>query len=255
MKHLLFISFIIAALLTCARHDRISGTADDVNSGSLFGQLLTDDSTTIDDTVMVSLYDGDTSGGLAKVREGGKEPLRSLLSCDGAYEFDSLAAGTYRIEVTRDSIVIGEKRGIELDRNERKEVNITIVIIINQTFNIWTDQSQHITINNFYIDNGRIVKTDSGYVLSFAETDTLVFEIEIEMDGETSIVKVRIIRHSDGTTTFEIIDSEEGVDVTITSGTGPATGYLGDITIDIKDPGTVDIESTFDTSGVPTRSE
>jgi hypothetical protein len=254
MKHLLFISFSIAALFSCARHDRISGTADDVNSGSLFGRLLTDDTTTIDDTVVVSLYDGDTSGGLAKARSDGKEPLRSLLSCDGAYEFDSLAAGTYRIEVTKDSIVIGEERGIELDRNERKEVNITIVIIINQTFNIWTDESQHITVNNFYIDNGKIVKSDSGYVLSFAETDTLIFEIEIDKDGETSIVTVRIIRNEDGNTSFEIIDSGEA-DVTITPGTGPATGYLGDITIDIKDPGTVDVESTFDTSGVPTKSE
>ncbi|MBN1575782.1 MAG: hypothetical protein JW913_04475 [Chitinispirillaceae bacterium] len=45
------------------------------------------------------------------------------------------------------------------------------------------------------------------------------------------------------------------MEVTITPGTGPDEGYLGDITIDIEEPGTVDVESTFDTSGVPERSD
>jgi hypothetical protein len=255
MKHLLLLAVIIGVLINCSRNNDVAGTADDVNSGSIFGMLLTEEEP-IDDTVTVSLYsDNDTADGLSKVRAESDTALKTIVSYDGTYNFDSLAAGDYRVEVIKDSIVVGEKRGITLKRGQEKEVNITIVIIINQTFNIWTDESQNITINNFYIDNGSIVKSDSGYVLTSAESDTIVFKIEIEKDGDTSIITVRIIRHEDGSTTFEIIDGEDDIDVTITAGSGPAEGYLGDITIDVKELGTTEIESTFDTSGVPEKSK
>ena len=42
MKHLFLIAIIIAAFFNCSLHRRTAGTADDVNNGSLFGQLLTD---------------------------------------------------------------------------------------------------------------------------------------------------------------------------------------------------------------------
>ncbi len=250
MKQILIIAFIIGIAVTCARNRDITGTTDDVNSGQIVGELLKDGKK-IDDTVTVSLYyNSDTISGLAKARPSFRKPPLTMRSFNGGYKFDTLDTGTYRIEVTKDSIVIGEQRDIRIDSGDSIEVNITINIIINQTFNIWTDQSQNITINNFYIDNGKVEKSDSGYVLSFAETDTLVFEIEIEKNGETSIVKVRIIRWTDGTTTFEVIEGTD--DITVTPG---AKGHLGDITIDIEEPGTVDIESTFDTSAVPRKSE
>lgn len=252
MKHLWVIFLILGALFSCNRKSNVAGTADDVNSGSIFGELLSDSGTTIDDTVTVFLYaDDDTAEGLSKVTAKKDSALKKQTCHDGTYSFDSLAAGDYRVEVIKDSIIVGEKRGIALKRGQEKEVNITIVIIINQTFNIWTDESQEFTINNFYINNGTIIKSDSGYVLTTTENDTLVFEIEIEKDGDTSIVTVRIIRNEDGTTDFEIIDSDEEVEVTITEG---AKGYLGDIIIDLKEPGMTEVESTFDTTDVPEKS-
>jgi hypothetical protein len=234
---------------SCSKKNPMAGTVDDANSGALLGKLMTNGKQ-IGDTVTVCLFDEDTSAGLPKTASEKKEPMRTLISYNGMYEFDSLAAGNYGIEVTKDSIMVGKEHGIKLGRNEHKEVNITIVIIINQTFNIWTDQSQNMTINNFYIDNGKVEKADSGYVLSFAQTDTLVFKIEANKNSQTIILRARIIRHPDGTTTFDIIDAPEGVVIT----PGPI-GYLGAVTISIKEPGTITIESSFDTSGAPRRSE
>ena len=252
MKHLpLILGFIITSLL-CMK----CGTVDDVNSGSIFGMLLSDEDAVTDDTVTVSLYSGDDSDeGVAKVTAGDREPIKTFTSIDGSYEFNSLPEGTYDVIVTKNDVVIGSEKGIRLKHKERKEVDITIVFIINQTFNIWTDNSQNITVNNIYIDNGSIKKIDSGYVLTTAETDTLIFKMEVEKDEHTSTITVRSIRNEDGTATFEIIDSDnEEIKVTITPGTGPATAFLGDITIHMDEPGTTEIESIFDTSDVPEKS-
>lgn len=253
MKKFLLFSAIFFMVFNCSRSDRISGTADDVNSGSIYGQLLAEaDGLKTDDTVSVILYAENETGALSKVCSDSKEPLDSLISTDGTYLFDSLIAGTYHIEVRKNGIVIGDEKNIALNRNEHKQVNITIVIIINQTFNIWTDESENITVNNFYIDNGKIEKSDSGFVVSFAQTDTLVFEIEIEKAGEKSRVNARIIRNPDGTTSFEVI--EDTNDLVIIPTDDPSSGYIN-LTIVIKEPGIIDMESTFDQDGIPKQSE
>lgn len=253
MKHFILIAMIFAAVFNCSRSNKITGTADDVNSGSLYGKLLTDsDGGKNSDSTTVFLHEEDTVTQLAK-KCSDKEELRKVLSIDGTYQFDSLPAGIYGIEVVKEGILLGEKHGITLGRNERKEVNITIVIIINQTFSIWTDESQNITINNFYIDNGKIEKLDSGYAISYARVDTLVFQIEIEKDGVKSIVNARIVQNSDGTSSFQVIEDSKGI--VITPGTDPVPGYIDNITIDVKEPGTIIFESSFDTSSVPKRSQ
>jgi hypothetical protein len=258
MKHLLLITLFALASLFCSKiGNGITGTADDTNSGSIFGMLLTKDSTSIKNTVTVALYAlSDTANGLSKRAEKSREPIKTVKCSDGSYEFDSLAAGTYGIIITRDSIVIGKEEIITLDEGEHKEINITVVVLIKQTINIWnTDNSQSIIINNIYMENGTIEKQDSGYVLTAAESDTLIFKIDIEKDDDTSTVTALIIRNEDGSSNIEIIDSEDKeVKVTITPGTGPATGYLGEITINIKETGTAEIESVFDTTGVPVKS-
>lgn len=252
MKHLILLVIGICLAFNCGHNNKVSGAADDVNSGSLFGKLLTDGKQ-ITDTVTVALFEEDSTDALAKRMAGKKEPLCTAKSIDGSYEFDSLLAGNYRIEVTRDSIVIGGERNIKLGRNERKEINITVVIIINQTFNIWTDNSQSIVINNFYTDNGRIQKTDSGYVLSSVPSDTTIFKVEITRNGVTETVTARIVRHEDGSSVFEIIDAP--IDVVITQGTTPADAFLGTISIGIGAPGTMNVETSFDTGSVPKKSK
>ncbi len=259
MKQLLFITLIAAFTLLCNRGGNVAGTADDTNAGSLFGKLLTEDNEKSNDTVTVELYAWvDNAEELSKRSDKKNEPLKTLICTDGSYEFDSLSAGIYDIVVTREGVVIGGKDSLTLKMSEHREVDITIVIIIKQTFNITTvNNNQNITINNIHMDNGVIERLDSGYVMTTAENDTLYFTMDIIKDNDTSTVTARIIRNEDGSAEIEIIETENGdeeIEVVITPGTKPATGYLGEIVIDLKEPGTVKVDSEFDDSGKPEKS-
>lgn len=258
MKLIIIPLLLAVSLLSCSRGSTASG-ADVVNTGSIFGKLLDSDNTMINDSVTVTLYKEDSTAALAKGPAYSDTFPRILSTSDGDYRFDSLPEGGYRIEVTRNGIIIGEKRGITLEKNDSLKVDITVFIIINQTFNIWntnnSDNSKKITINQFFIENGSIEKSDSGYTLTTAENDTLVFEIEIEQDDTTSTVTVRIIRNNDGSSSVTIINNDDDVKIAITPGAGLATGQVGEITVHLKEPGTIEMESDFDTSGVPEKSK
>jgi hypothetical protein len=232
MKHLFLIALIVGILFKCT--SKVAGTIDDANSG-IIGTLFTDNEKHIDDTVTVSLYALDTAGGLGKISSKQTEPFKTMIATDASYRFDSLKAGVYRVVVTKDDIIIGQQDSIRLESNETKTINITVVIIINQTFNISIDNSQDITINNFFIDNGKVEKADSGYILTSAETDTVYIVIEIEKDGEPDTITVQMVRDKDGISRFEVIESNGGI--TVTSGDG--------FTITIKETGTIRIEPIF----------
>ena len=124
--------------------------------------------------------------------------------------------------------------------------NIELSVIINQTFNILIDQSTNITVNNVTINNGRIEKSDSGYVLTSIKTDTLVFTIEITREDDTDTVHVRIIRNGDGTVSFEIVENDVEIIVVDSDKSKP-----GVATITIGKPGTVEVEARFDKENVP----
>jgi hypothetical protein len=245
MKQLLMVVLAIALTLSCVSGQKVSGTADDTNNGSLFGKLLIGGKPIID-SATICLYNKDSTSGLAKATGNGTNPLRSIVSRDGSYRFDSLAKGLYRIKVLRAGIVIGDKRSIQLNSGANVEVNITVVVVVNQTFNIWTDQKQNITINNFYIDNGKVEKSDSGYVLSFARTDTVMLKMSIDKDGYSRTITVRVVLKPDGSTVFESIDAPP--DISVKPGTH---GYVGKFSVTIQTPGTIRVDAVFDTSSAP----
>lgn len=254
MKHLLLFVIVFAALVTCSKN--LGGTGDDVHSGTICGKLIAEDETTITDTVTVTLYKKESSDGLHKRYLDNDTFPRTCISTDGYYEFKMLAKGSYSAVVARDSILIGSENNITLESDEDSiNVDITVLLVINQTFNIWNDESQNITINNFYITNGTIIKSDSGYLLTTAETDTLTFEAEIEQgNGDTSTVTIRIIWKDDGSVLFEIIEGDEDDELIITPDPVPPKGHLDAIDIDLSEPGVTEVESTFDTSDVPEKS-
>ena len=202
MKNLCIIALVAALFFTCSR--QTVGTETEVNTGSIFGQLRTDGKKS-DDTATVYLY---CDSLYEKPVNPAFDSIQTVTYDDGIYQFDSLPDGLYHIEVLRDDIIIGNKSDVEIINDDIVEVNIELSVIINQTFNIWTDQSQHITINNVTINNGRIEKSDSGYVLTSIKTDTLVFTIEITREDDTDTVHVRIIRNGDGTVSFEIVEND-----------------------------------------------
>ena len=237
-KFLQLLIVIICLFLSCSGCGQGPiGSGDEVTTGTVFGKLLVDGEPT-DDTVDVYLYSDEP--------QKNAEPVDSLSVHDGRYEFEELREGTYRIEVVREAIVVGEKKDIILTRESNSvEVNIEITVIINQTFNIEIVE-KNITINNFFIDNGKIDRHDSVYVVTSIERDTVEFDIELLKDGDTVMVTVKGIRDERGHMTFAIV--ENPVEMVITAVENRADG---EITIPVEKSGEITIESPFDTSGAP----
>ena len=179
--------------------DNVAGTATDANSGSIAGLVL-NDGKKYQDSVTVSLYSGDTI--LAKRSVSAANPTETINTDNGEFKFDSLPAGTYSIRVTKDSLVVGQELGIALSKNEDKVINITIVIIINQTFNITNvNNNQTVTINNFYFSgaNGYLDSTAAGQlVATFTETDTAYVAMELTTEGQTDTVTIAFVKQADG---------------------------------------------------------
>lgn len=210
-----FFPLVACILFTCG-NSPTTGTGDEVNNGSLFGKVLSsNDNKPIDDTVTVLLYKDTTADTDALEGTHCQKEFRTMTTNTGSYEFKSLPEGIYCIKVTRDLFKIGEKEGINLERNKEKKVDITVDLTINVVFNIQANESQ--IINNFYLendnDNADISETDSGFTLSFDRFNTPRFYIEIKEDEDTSIVEVRAIRNDDGTLTFVVLENSAGLAV------------------------------------------
>ncbi|MBN1756889.1 MAG: DUF1565 domain-containing protein [Chitinispirillaceae bacterium] len=221
MKTVYILLLIIAVIMSCTESP-VTSSGDEVVTGSssIFGTLLTDGKPS-DEEATVSLYLENSGSRLSRLHANtGDSLIATIETSDAAYSFDELSAGTYRIEVSREGIVIGEETNIALDENEDRKIDITIVIIINQTFNISTTE-QNITINNFFIENGKVTASDSGYTLIFADTDTITFEIVLDNGGTTETIPVTVVDKGDGNFTIEVPDSTDAITITTTETTIP----------------------------------
>lgn len=245
MKRILLAVLLLSLLVACS--ENTAGTEIEVSSGSIYGKLFTDDKK-IKDTVTVCAYDDETdiSGALSSIED---DPVAKVVSNDGTYRFDSLKFDDYNIVVVKDSMIVGRSEEITLDRdNPEVELNINVTIIINQTFIFYTDNSKNITINYFNINNGKVDQKDDAFEISYPEADTLEFDMQVEEDGETETVTVRITMVDD-TPHFEILKSD--IDLAIFPGTTPPDGHLKTITLQVEEPGTLTVESTFKTEDMP----
>jgi hypothetical protein len=218
MTRILPILLVFFAIMCSKSGGNLAGTVTDTNSGTISGLVL-NKGTKYQDSVFVSLYSGDTSA----------NPSESMITANGEFRFDSLAAGTYSIRVTKDSLVLGQELGIELAKGENKTVNITIIIIINQTFYITNiNNNQTVTINNYYFTGGSGILDSSagGYlVATFTQKDTIYLVVELTTGGSTDTVTIVFVRQQDGTyvslplKTSLPIAVKDGVTI-INSGTG-----------------------------------
>jgi hypothetical protein len=226
MTRILPILLVFFAIMCSKSGGNLAGTVTDTNSGTISGLVL-NKGTKYQDSVFVSLYSGDTI--LAKRTVTSANPSESMITANGEFRFDSLAAGTYSIRVTKDSLVLGQELGIELAKGENKTVNITIIIIINQTFYITNiNNNQTVTINNYYFTGGSGILDSSagGYlVATFTQKDTIYLVVELTTGGSTDTVTIVFVRQQDGTyvslplKTSLPIAVKDGVTI-INSGTG-----------------------------------
>ncbi len=181
-------------------NDKIAGTADDVNSGSIVGSIMRDPRAA-EDTVTVCLYRADTAKALVKRGTGSEAPLQTLKTAGTAYRFDSLAAGSYRIHVLSDGIVVGRRDDIALTRGKRDTIDIGTTVVIKVMLSV--QAGENVTVTNVSIDNGKIKKLEGGYVLSVAEVDTQSFELAFDRNGVSNTALVRIILQNNGIAKFE----------------------------------------------------
>jgi len=246
MKHLILPVLLFILTVSCS--NKSAGTEIEVNTGSIFGTLLTNDKK-IEDTVIVSLYfkATDLSGSPASVND---DPVASVVSGNGTYRFENVDFDKYRVAVFSDSLIVGISDIIDLNsENPEQKHDIAVAVIIDQTFNISIDNSTSIAINNFTINNGKVSQLDSAFILSFPDTDTTEFEMEITDGDSVETVTARIIMDADGIARFEIVKSE--LDIALFPGTSAPDGIPGPVTITVEESGTLTIESTFKTEDMP----
>lgn len=209
MKKLLQL-LLLPLLVMCSKSGNdVAGTATDVNTGTIAG-VVKNDGATFKDTVLVSLYAGDSI--LAKRLAVSANPEEEQQTTDGSFEFDSLAEGTYSIRITKDSITIGDKFSIDVPKGKTVNITINVTIIINQTFNITNvDNSSNVTVNNYYFNgtNGIIERTDNGsFLLTFTDQDTVTVTAKITTDGESDTIDIVFIKQDDDTYNALPIDTD-----------------------------------------------
>jgi hypothetical protein len=203
MRLLLLSAVAVLVFVNCVSNN-LAGTADDVNSGSILGCIARDPrSPLLDDTVTVNLYGDDTTRGLLKMRAARPAPLKTLRTTGTTYRFDSLAPGSYRIHVLRDSIIIGKKEDINLTAGKRDTVDLRLTIIIKVLLTILPGRD--IAVTGLSIDNGRIEDVYNGYLLTIAEVDTQYFEIEYDRGAVSKTTEARIVLGNSGNAVFELV--------------------------------------------------
>jgi hypothetical protein len=192
---------ILPLVFLCTKSgDNVAGTATDTNSGSITGLVL-NDGKKYQDSVTVSLYSGTTI--LSKRNVASANLSDNIVTDNGEFRFESLPAGIYSVRITKDSLVIGQELGIVLSKGENKVVNITIIIIINQTFNITNvNNNQNVTINNFYFTgaNGYLNTASGGKIVAtFTESDTVYITMAMETDKQVDTVTIAFVKNTNGT--------------------------------------------------------
>jgi len=200
MKRVIPLLLLMLALDCSKCNNNVAGTATDANSGSITGQVL-NKGAKYKDTVTVLLYSGKKI--LAKrTTSSASLLLDSIVTSTGQYAFDSLAEGDYSIRVVKDSLVLKDTLGLKLAKGEPKTVNITIIIIINQTFNITNiNNNQNVTINNIYFvgASGNLVGASDGkYTVAFMQSDTLRINAEVTIDGKKDTIVIVYVKQPDG---------------------------------------------------------
>jgi hypothetical protein len=203
-KILLLISLLVSISLRCVTTTSPSaGTSDDVNTGSIYGKI-TCKKDTISGEITVELYKGDTidsiPGGLRKTAQRAIKPLKSLITKNLEFSFDSLDSGAYSIRSLKEGMVIGDTEPIYLTPHEHKAMTMIVLTVIHQTFYLSIDNSQNIAVNYFYINNSPIPPDSANrYRAAFLGKDSLIVTIDYSRNKADGRMLGRLIRNANRT--------------------------------------------------------
>jgi len=171
--------------------DKTAGTATDVLTGSISGNLENHDGEA------AQLYLLKQQSGINS--ESGGFVLADSLSVNGSdFLFDGLEPGVWQIQVKKEEILVGQSEWITLEENQNVQITINISITIEQHFTITNGDQYNIT--NVYLSNGSVKDSENGIVLTLADgtPDTLWFEL---YDGD-SLRMVSAVRSEDASGSY-----------------------------------------------------
>jgi len=200
MRRVLNLILVSLTLMCSKSGGNFAGTATDVNSGEITGLVL-NQGKKYQDSVVVSLYSGSTILSKQTVTSGNQS--QSVSTTNGEFKFDNLATGDYSIKVTKGNMVLSENLNIALSQGEQKVVNINIIIVVNQIFNITNIYSnQNVTINNYYFNGitGELDSLENGkYKATFIAVDTVNMNAVLVTGSQNDTISIVFVKQSDGT--------------------------------------------------------
>jgi hypothetical protein len=226
-KTLLLISFLASITLRCATSP-IAGTSDDVNTGTIYGKV-TCEKDTLSGEIIVELYKNDSlKTALKKAAQRAIAPLKSLTTKNLEFSFDSLDSGDYSIRSLLEGHIIGDTENIHVTLREHKTVRLVVLTVMKQTFVTDIDNSQHITLTAFTINNTIVVPDSaSRYQASFVGRDTLSMAIDYLKNGASQTLRARLVRNPDGSYRIVLVDAINPIIIAAVPATSAAfTGGL-----------------------------
>ncbi len=213
------INLLAISLIVGCSSPKLTGTATDVNSGSLSGAVQYS-SRSYKEKIDMTLYNSDG------------EIVQEKRITDGTYRFDSLGNGTYSVSasVRERAVLLGQENSIELVSSAVHD--IIVKRIIQKSFEFTANSGTSLEVNSFELTNMKIdtVKKYS-YLLTFAEGDQdgeigLNFSCDnIEKSG-----RIKIIQQDSVTYKAKLIETSElgliNRETKLLSGTGNDTSLI-----------------------------
>lgn len=122
----------------------------------------------------------------------------------GTYAFDSLDAGTYLLRALGDSTFLGFSDPVSVAQGEQRQVNITVIVVIQQNFNI----TQNIQIENIWVvgDNALVSAADGS--------------VQLLSDGQGGQLIYVVVRGTNGpdTLAYKVEVTDQGAQLVLVSG-------------------------------------
>ena len=211
MKRLLVL--LIAATIAIGCLKETAGTLDDVGSGSISGQLQTEEHQPVDYPVSVELYRNKSNSGSGSLTGLGKAAsvydslIRTIITDSGSYLFNALAAGDYHVEVRNDDIIVSTTETFSLDDDESLVDTVVLRDILVLPLILSSSSAEEIGIGNSLINNCKVVTTDSGCFVKAVKADEFTFDLVIQRNFIIDTVKVKATISGHNTVSYEVTDT------------------------------------------------
>lgn len=185
MKQLLY-TVLITLLLFYGCGSDVSGTATDVNSGSLSG-IIENEGTPYKESMDIYIRDH-ASGNI----------VSHLETNSGSYQFDSLQHGSYDIvaSIMDNSVTLGYEENIDVAKGTT--AHIAVGRIVRKSFQLRSNDGQDLKVSPISISNFSTEELSKNiFRLTFLESDdSISFPIHYTLNKESDSIRATLTRGS-----------------------------------------------------------